>query len=167
VNELRAHLRERLPEYMVPWSFEYLDRLPLNANGKVDREALPKPHRPASARGFVSPRTDVEKQVAAVCTEILGLNEPGVFDNLFALGCNSIKATVIVSRLRTTFGTALPLQSFFEAPTIEELTIAIAKSQLEHISNEERATLLAQLESLTLEELQLTLDNSNGSNSIY
>jgi len=150
---LRAHLRERLPEYMVPWSFEYLERLPLNANGKVDREALPEPQRATSARGFVSPRTDLEAQVAATCGEILGLKELGVFDNLFALGCNSIKATIIVSRLRAAFGTALPLQSFFEGPTIEELTISIAKSQLEKISSEERAVLLAQLRGLTPEDL--------------
>jgi amino acid adenylation domain-containing protein len=151
--DLQRHLRQRLPEYMVPWNYEFLERLPLNTSGKVDREALPTPKQPTPVQGFVSPRTEVENQVASICAQVLGLKEIGVFDNLFQLGCNSIKATVIIFRLREAFGAAVPLQNFFEGPTVEQLTIAIAKHQLEQIPTEERTSLLAQLKSLTPEEV--------------
>ncbi len=101
VNELRGHLRERLPEYMVPWSFEYLERLPLKVNGKLDREALPEPSRVAeSAREYVGPRTATEEVLCGIWSEVLRVERVGVHDNFFELGGDSILSIQISARAR-------------------------------------------------------------------
>ncbi len=122
VNDLRAHLRERLPEYMVPSSFEYLKQLPLNANGKVDREALPAPVAIRESSGeYLPPRTPTEEILANVWSQVLGVNQVGINDNFFQLGGHSLTAMKIVGRLRKTFEIDLPLRDFFESPTLAEL----------------------------------------------
>ncbi|MEW5927424.1 MAG: non-ribosomal peptide synthase/polyketide synthase, partial [Gemmatimonadota bacterium] len=118
--ELRAHLRERLPEHMVPAAFVALDRLPLNANGKVDRGALPAAeavHAPAKA----APRTATEELLCAVWEEVTGTAEVGTGDDFFALGGHSLLATQVVSRVRRLFGVEVPLRALFEAPTVAGL----------------------------------------------
>jgi amino acid adenylation domain-containing protein len=120
---LREHLKERLPDYMVPAAFVALDHLPLTPNGKVDRQALPAPILEASAGGHakVAPRTPTEEALAALWRETLGLPTVGVHDNFFDLGGHSLTATQIVSRIRATLASGFRLQNFFTFPTIAEI----------------------------------------------
>ncbi|WP_447009228.1 non-ribosomal peptide synthase/polyketide synthase [Saccharothrix hoggarensis] len=117
---LREHAGRVLPDYMVPTAYVALDRLPLNANGKLDRPALPAPEREASAAGgFVAPRTEAERLVAEVWADVLGLPEVGVEDNFFALGGDSISSIRVVSRLRAAFDVSP--RDLFDHPTVARL----------------------------------------------
>jgi len=115
INELRVFLREKLPEYMIPYAFVMLDGLPLLPNGKMDRKALPKPDMSQrdSAEAFVSPGTPEEEIIAGIWSEVLGIERIGIHDNFFALGGHSLLATQVVSRLNKTFNITIPLRSFF------------------------------------------------------
>ncbi len=121
--DLRRFLRESLPDYMVPGAFVALPALPRNANGKVDRKALaqirPEPGSgPASDTERVAPRTLVEERLAAIWTQVLEVEEVGVFDDFFDRGGHSLLATQLVMRLRDAFGQELPVRTIFQAPTI-------------------------------------------------
>ncbi len=122
-GELRRHLAARLPVYMVPSAFVQLDALPLNANGKVDRKALPPPDegRPELETKFVAPRSAVERQLAGFYAEVLGLQAVGVEDDFFDLGGHSLHATQVISRVRDCFNIELPLSQFFETGTLADL----------------------------------------------
>ncbi|WP_394831236.1 non-ribosomal peptide synthase/polyketide synthase [Pendulispora rubella] len=117
---LQEYLRAKLPGYMVPAAFVQLDAWPLNANGKVDRKALPAPDRTAGA-AYEAPRTDVEALVAGIVAEVLGLERAGVHDDFFELGGHSLTATRVMARLRALCGVDLPLRDIFEAPTVAAL----------------------------------------------
>jgi natural product biosynthesis luciferase-like monooxygenase protein/amino acid adenylation domain-containing protein len=122
-GELRRHLRERLPEYMMPSAFVTLDALPLTANGKVDKKALPAPdgERGGVETDFVAPRSDVERTLAGFWAEVLGLQSVGVEDDFFALGGHSLRATQVISRVRDFFKVEVPIHAFFDAPTVAAL----------------------------------------------
>jgi len=123
---LRAHLAERLPEAMVPSHVLVLDRLPLGANGKLDRAALPAPggvREPGDA--YVAPRDEVEQRLAALWQEVLRLDRLSVHADFFALGGHSLLATQLVSRVRDAFQVELPLRALFDAPTIAGLRAAV------------------------------------------
>jgi len=121
-SELRAFLKERLPDYMVPTAFVILDKLPLTPNGKVDRRALPRPEAVASEpRVYVAPRTQLEEAVASIWAQVLKIEQISVHDNFFELGGHSLLATQVVARLRDKLQVELPLASIFEAPTVAEL----------------------------------------------
>jgi amino acid adenylation domain-containing protein/non-ribosomal peptide synthase protein (TIGR01720 family) len=119
---LRQLLRERLPEAMVPATFVSLPALPLTANGKVDRKALPAPEQAAPRAGHVAPRTREEEILAAVWAQVLRLPEVGVDDNFFALGGDSILSVQIVSRARQA-GLLFTLRQLFEHPTVARLAL--------------------------------------------
>ncbi|HEX8558455.1 MAG TPA: amino acid adenylation domain-containing protein [Pyrinomonadaceae bacterium] len=121
-GELRLHLKERLPEYMMPAAFVRLERMPLTPNGKLDRRALPEPAaaRPDLESAFVASRTPVEEMLINFWRETLGLEQVGVHDSFFALGGHSLLATQLMSRVRETFGVELPLRELFEQPTVAE-----------------------------------------------
>ncbi|MFL5381090.1 MAG: amino acid adenylation domain-containing protein, partial [Longimicrobiaceae bacterium] len=121
LDGLRAHLRQGLPEYMVPRAIVALDRLPLNPNGKVDRKALPVPEYAADADRYVAPRTPVEEVLAGIWAEVLRLERVGVEESFFDLGGHSLLAIRVVSRVRGVFGVELPLRALFEGPTVAEL----------------------------------------------
>ena len=122
-HELRAHVAARLPGVMVPSAVLLLERLPLTANGKVDRRALPPPEgfggEPSAEP--VRPRNAVEERVAGLWAEVLGVEAVGVETSFFELGGHSLLATRLLSRLRAAFGVELELRALFEAPTVAAL----------------------------------------------
>jgi amino acid adenylation domain-containing protein len=122
-NELRSFLKRKLPQYMVPSTFMFLDALPLTPNGKVDRRALPAPDRvrPELERAFVAPRTPIEEMLAGIWAEVLGLEEVGIHDNFFELGGHSLVATQVMYRVRAASRVELSLRSLFERPTVAGL----------------------------------------------
>src|SRR6202035_2996759 len=116
-------LKERLPQYMVPARFVYLDALPLTPNGKVDRKALPPPPKVTSGAGKGgAPRTKTARTIAEFWSELLRVDGIGIEDDFFDLGGDSLNATGLVARLRATFGVELRLASLFEQPTIAGLS---------------------------------------------
>jgi natural product biosynthesis luciferase-like monooxygenase protein/amino acid adenylation domain-containing protein len=122
-NELRAYLRERLPEYMEPSAFVFLDELPLTRNGKVNRQALPAPDmgRLDQSLEAAAPRNATERQLAELWCEVLMIQGFGINDDFFELGGNSLLGTQLLARIRDTLGIDLPLRSLFERPTIAGL----------------------------------------------
>ncbi|MBC7953715.1 MAG: FkbM family methyltransferase, partial [Rhodospirillaceae bacterium] len=121
--ELGRHLGEQLPEYMVPATFTFLPALPLSANGKLDRAALPAPDRPA--RTFRPPQGTTEEAICAAVAELLNLERVGRDDNFFALGGHSLLATRLASRIRQRTGTELTLHDIFSAPVMADLALIV------------------------------------------
>ncbi|HEX8242041.1 MAG TPA: amino acid adenylation domain-containing protein, partial [Longimicrobium sp.] len=122
---LRAHVRQSLPEYMVPAAFVVLERLPLTPNGKLDRRALPAPELASAEETYVAPRTPVEEVLAGIWAEVLRLERVGVEEGFFELGGHSLLATRVVSRIRALFGVELPLRAVFEGPTIADMAVRV------------------------------------------
>ena len=127
--ELREYLRRRLPDYMAPSAFVTLEQLPLSANGKLDRKALPAPAMAALADESASPRTPVEEIVAGIFAQVLRMEWVGVDGNFFELGGHSLVATQVISRLRETLEVELPLRVLFESPTVAELAEAVERER--------------------------------------
>ncbi|WP_157450450.1 non-ribosomal peptide synthetase [Bradyrhizobium sp. ARR65] len=123
-DQMRAFLKARLPDYMVPAQFVFLDALPLTPNGKVDRKLLPAPSNASVGKGG-APQTETEKAVAALWSELLGVDGIGIEDDFFDLGGQSMTAVGLVARLRTAFDVNLELATLFERPNIAELSEAI------------------------------------------
>ncbi len=147
VDELRAFLKRSLPDYMIPASFLFLPALPLTANGKVDRQALPHPgrQRQQERREYAAPRTQVETVLATICGEALGVEKLGVHDDFFELGGDSLMAVRAIFRIRKAVGVELPVRSFFDAPTVAglgELVEELLLAQIEEMSDEEVRELL-------------------------
>jgi amino acid adenylation domain-containing protein len=126
-RELRGFVAAKLPAYMIPALFIPMPSLPLNANGKVDRRALPPPERvrPELASAFLAPRTSLERDLAGIWTAALGCGEVGIHDNFFELGGHSLLATHLLARYQESLGMTLPLSLLFESPTISGLAEAI------------------------------------------
>ncbi|QSQ18069.1 non-ribosomal peptide synthetase [Myxococcus landrumensis] len=119
---VKEWLKQRLPEFMVPSAFVKLEALPLTANGKVDRKALPSPEQDGVGGDEVQgPRSAMELLVARIWMPLLGVARVGVKDDFFALGGHSLLATRVVSRLREALGRDVPVRMLFEAPTLESL----------------------------------------------
>ena len=130
-DDLHQFLQGMLPAYMIPSSIMVLDALPLMPNGKVDRKALPAPDRddmPAS-HDYVAPRSDVERELAAIWAEVLKVEQVGIHDDFFMLGGHSLLATSVISRIRQTFPVELPLRVLFDKPTVAGLAEALADGQ--------------------------------------
>jgi amino acid adenylation domain-containing protein len=139
---LRSFLATHLPEYMIPASFVQLEALPVNTNGKIDRNALPAPDSTNSLRDdvYVAPRTAIEQQVAEIVAHLLHLDRLGVEDNFFLLGGHSLLGTQLIGRVRDAFGVELSLRTVFDASTISQLSAEVEK------------LLLAKIDSMTEEE---------------
>jgi len=121
--ELRAFLQASLPEYMVPWAFVEMPRLPVTGNGKLDRAALPAPRdlRAMEAERYVAPRNDLERAIGAVWREVLGVERVGVQESFFQAGGSSLLLARLQSRLREALGRDVPFVELFQHPTIESL----------------------------------------------
>jgi amino acid adenylation domain-containing protein len=134
-NELRGFLCQKLPEYMIPSAFVFLDSLPLTPNGKLNRQALPMPKqtRPELDEAFSVPRTPVEELLANIWAKVLKLGRVGIYDNFFQLGGHSLLAAQVVNRLRSHLKLELPLRRLFEKPTIAELAEDVAQKSEEDL----------------------------------
>ncbi|HKV08239.1 MAG TPA: amino acid adenylation domain-containing protein, partial [Thermoanaerobaculia bacterium] len=147
-DSLRRALADRVPEYMVPSAFVFLSALPLTPNGKLDRKRLPAPEssRPDLDQEFIAPRTALEIEVANIWADVLGVDQVGLHDSFWSLGGHSLLATKVLSRLGDALGVDMPLQTLFEAPTVERLTTAIGErvlaEEISDLSEEEILTLL-------------------------
>jgi len=129
VPQLRLLLKEALPEHMVPSAFVVLDQLPLTPSGKVDRRALPAPEASRVGLGsqYVAPSTDLEKEIAAIWQQLLGVQQVGIHDNFFDSGGHSLLITQLFTQLRNTFEVKLALHSLFDLPTIASIAQEIER----------------------------------------
>jgi amino acid adenylation domain-containing protein len=143
-SELRRWLRERLPEYMMPTVFVTLDALPLLPSGKVDRRALPSADqaRPLLEEAFVAPQTEMEKMVAAVWAQALGLEQVGLHDNFFDLGGHSLLMVQVHSKLQERLGRGLAMVELFQYPTVStlarHLSVSVSERQQQSVLAESR-----------------------------
>ncbi len=166
---LRAFLKAKLPDYMVPSDFVFLEMLPLTPSGKINRRALPAPDLSASGqrRSYVPPRTEVEKQLAEIWSAVLKREPIGMDDNFFDLGGHSLLATQLISRVRGVFEIELPLRHLFEFPTVATLAIAIVEfrkksgpgmfAPITRDPDRNAADLLANIDLLTDEQVEALL----------
>ncbi|MFF6995683.1 amino acid adenylation domain-containing protein [Streptomyces sp. NPDC008313] len=139
--DLAAHCARHLPEYMIPATFTALDAIPVNANGKVDRAALPAPGRPADDEDRAEPSGPVEERIAEIWSELLGV-QAGAHDNFFHIGGNSILAIRLISHIQQEFEIDFAVRTVFEGPTVARLAATV----------EERV--MAQIDALTDADLR-------------
>ncbi len=121
ISEIRNFLSIKLPQYIVPSSFVFLDSFPLTPNGKIDRHALPTPSNITNLGTFVEPRNQIEMQLVQIWSKILKVDKVGVQDNFFDLGGHSLLAPYLMAQIKQQFGKDIPLISLFQNPTIEQL----------------------------------------------
>lgn len=140
-QELNKFLRDRLPDYMVPAHFIFLDELPLNANGKIDKKKLPEPNldRQTFENDVVSPRNKTELRLTQIWEQELQLKPIGITDSFFELGGNSLLAASMLIKVENVFSRSVSLGSFFQLPTIE----ALAKALQETLGDNSRQSLVA------------------------
>jgi amino acid adenylation domain-containing protein len=149
VEGLLGYLRERLPEHMVPSALIVLEELPLAVNGKVDRRGLPEPDW-GGGGGYAEPESDMERALAGIWGEVLGLERVGVEDSFFRLGGHSLMAMRMMMLIRETFGVELDLRKLFERQTVRALATAVEEAVRESVmamSEEQALALLARIDS--------------------
>ncbi|MEG0886378.1 MAG: phosphopantetheine-binding protein, partial [Janthinobacterium sp.] len=145
---LREHLREVLPDYMVPTHLVFIEQLPLTANGKLDRKALPAPDASLHQHAYVAPVTELEQQVAAIWQDVLKLEQVGLDDDFFELGGHSLTVVNVVSRLQLELGLTLTPQLLFRFPQLKTFV-----EQLETTAKPLNTSKLSKLEAL-LDEME-------------
>lgn len=128
-DELRHFLLDKLPEYMIPTVFVFLSGLPLTANGKVDRAALPAPEgdRPVLEEAFVAPKTEVEENIALIWQDLLQIEKVGLHDNFFDLGGHSLLLTQVQTKLQSTFDRKMSMIDMFKYPSVSSLAEYLSK----------------------------------------
>jgi surfactin family lipopeptide synthetase C len=156
LGKLRAFLKEKLPEYMVPTTYVLLEAMPLTPTGKIDRRTLSTlgPTRRELEINFVAPRTIIEKEIAGIWAEVLNLDSVAVHDNFFDLGGHSLAATRVISQVIKHFQVDLPLKSLFESPTVAEMARLITEHRAEKLSEHELQSILKDLESMSDDQAQ-------------
>jgi acyl-coenzyme A synthetase/AMP-(fatty) acid ligase/acyl carrier protein len=130
-EDLREHLKQELPDYMVPQAIAILAKFPLTPNGKIDRNALPEPEQATAKRAYIAPRTETEKKIAEIWADVLRrqIDTISIDDNFFDLGGHSLMATQVVSRIRERFSLAIPMRAMFDRPTIARLGETVTEAQ--------------------------------------
>ncbi|EPG6855842.1 pyoverdine non-ribosomal peptide synthetase/polyketide synthase PvdL [Pseudomonas aeruginosa] len=151
-ERIKQQLRADLPDYMVPLHWLVLDRMPLNANGKLDRKALPALDiGQMQNQAYQAPRNELEETLARIWAEVLKVERVGVFDNFFELGGHSLLATQIASRVQKALQRNVPLRAMFECTTVEELASyieSLAPSEISEQKAERLNDLMSKLEML-------------------
>lgn len=134
-ESLRNHLREHLPEYMVPSVFVVLERLPLTPNHKVDRKALPPPDLEAAREGesYQAPRTEIEEVLCAIWCGVLGRQAVSVHDKFFELGGHSLQVAQVASKAREAFQLELDIRKFFNLPTVADQAVMVEEEMLKEV----------------------------------
>nr|VFJ86437.1 MAG: amino acid adenylation domain-containing protein/thioester reductase domain-containing protein [Candidatus Kentron sp. LFY] len=132
-DALRAHLRQSLPDWMVPSIFVFMDSFPLTPNGKIHRQALPDPDAGdlGSTTEYIAPRTEAEAEMARLWAEVLGVDKVGLHDNFFDLGGHSVLAIQLTSQIKEQLGVEVPIRALFEDPTVLGLLREIGRTQTE------------------------------------
>jgi acyl carrier protein len=129
-EDLRAYLKEQLPDYMVPTAIIPLQRLPLNANGKVDRQSLLEPEKfQTQSNAYVAPRTAAETKIAEIWSEVLGNEHIGLGEDFFEIGGHSLAGIQVMSRILNHFHVKLEVGTLFDFPTIEGLAQAVERAE--------------------------------------
>ena len=159
-DELRSFLAAQVPDYMLPARLTLLDSLPLNANGKIDLQALPELGKRADEgeKVFLSPANSDEEKLAAIWSEVLGLDRISRDDNFFSLGGHSLLATRIVSRIRKIFRVNFPLHALLENPTLRDCAARLG--EFEHLTSmdeEDFTHLLREIGDMSEEEAERIL----------
>jgi amino acid adenylation domain-containing protein len=133
VSQLRTFLKERIPDYMVPSLFIFLDSLPLTSNGKINKRALPAPQglRPDIAADYVAPQTPVEQVIASIWQRLLQIEKVGIYDNFFDLGGHSLLTIQVKSELKKALNEDIPVVDLFKYPTINSLAQHLSSSREE------------------------------------
>jgi amino acid adenylation domain-containing protein len=127
-DSLRRHAKDKLPPHMLPAAYVVMDSIPLNTNGKVDRQALPAPgDRPDLSQGYQAPQSDLERKLTRIWRELLKLDHIGVNDNFFDLGGHSLLAARLIARIEKETGDNIPVATLFEAPTIAQLGVRLSQ----------------------------------------
>jgi acyl carrier protein len=159
LQNLRAFLSDKLPDYMVPGVFVVLDALPLTPNGKIDRRGLPAPEQSRIVPGeqFVAPRDELEEVLAEFWSEVLGLERVGVFDNFFELGGHSLLATQIVSRVQQVLRVELPIDQLFAALTVAALAQVVRANEPTPGHAGKMAGILRRIKRMSAADLSRTL----------
>ncbi|WP_054082625.1 MULTISPECIES: AMP-binding protein [Pseudomonas syringae group] len=151
---LKAELRANLPDYMVPTHFIFLDKLPLTANGKLDRKALPAPDAGQLQAAYVAPQGELEEQLASVWSAVLKVEQVGRSDNFFELGGHSLLAVQMLVRVREQLQREVGLKDLFEQPVLADFCAALQEKngESDHALDELTKSLEA-LKRLSAEEI--------------
>jgi amino acid adenylation domain-containing protein len=160
IAALRRGLQQRLPEYMIPSAFVVLDRMPLTANGKLDKRALPAPQYGIEGeREYVAPQTPTQEILAGIWSQVLGLERVGIYDNFFERGGHSLLATQVIVRVASILGIELPLTSLFQHQNLVDFTKAVedARQQVDGASNAAPIPLIGRADILELSFAQQRL----------
>jgi fengycin family lipopeptide synthetase D len=129
-ENLVVHISKVLPQYMIPQYFIQIDKLPLTKNGKIDRNALPPTDVKPLAKGvYEAPENDMQARVLKIWQDVLGIESIGIDDNFFEIGGHSLKANILMSKIRKEFSVEMPLRKLFELPTIKMLTNGIENTE--------------------------------------
>ena len=152
VPELRAGLRARLPEYMLPSAFVVLESFPVTPNGKVDRQALPAPDTSgARDRAYAPPRSALEEALAGIWQEVLGVERVGIHDSFFDLGGHSLLATQLVARIRV-LRVEVPVRQVFQTPTVAGLAEFVTRNETTPGATERIASVMLRLKTMSPED---------------
>jgi acyl carrier protein len=154
-DALRQYVKSKLPAYMVPAAIVLMEAIPLTPNGKVDRAALPAPcERPRIATAYAEPETDLERAVASLWEEVLGVENIGVNDNFFDLGGDSLLGMRLMAALQDTFGIELPLRDLFTSSTLRELCATLRASEHQAGRLQKIAKIIVEIDQMSGAELQ-------------
>jgi acyl carrier protein len=167
MDELRRHLADWIPGFMIPSTLVPIDAVPRTASGKIDRLSLPSPESvsgPSAGPAYTAPRTPVEEAIAALWADVLGVEKVGVDDDFFALGGHSLLATQIVAQLRSDFAVNLPLHALFSFPTVATLSQQVVELMGESPDLDTQG-LIAELEGLSDEEVTRLLQEGEEAGS--
>ncbi|MHB9940925.1 hypothetical protein CF065_04670 [Clostridium sporogenes] len=165
--DLKSHLKETLPEYMVPAYFAELEKMPLTANGKLNRRGLPEPNLDASLVEYEAPRNKVEETLAKIWSKILGVEKIGINDNFFDLGGHSLKATILMSKIHKELNKEVSLKELFKSPTIKELGKYIEDAEENLYSKIEKVEEKEYYETSSAQKRMYMLQQFNKDSTVY